>query len=493
MHNEAIRSQLRALLGDSKVLSDAKSLAERGHDFWLLDLQKRIHGEAMPAPSCVVRPETAAEVAAILAFATRESVPVVPYGAGSGVCGGARPSDGALVLDTRAMNRVVEINPVALTVTVQPGMLGKDLETELNFHGYSMGHFPQSMNISSVGGWVATRASGQFSTRYGSIEDMLVSLKAVLADGTVIETKNVPRASTGPSINELILGSEGTLAVVVEITYKIHPLPEKQAMRAFQFAGFHQGLEAIRKVMRAGWTPPLLRLYDATETERHFHAYAQRGTCMLLVLSEGPARLADAEIEGVSEICLAEGGLDRSAEPVSHWLEKRFQIPDLHELAEKKGVIFDTIEVSANWDRIGHVYDSAVAALKTVPGIVVASAHSSHSYQQGTCLYFTFAVKKPYWLLRQVVQHTTPLASGRFNARSDARVVERTYNECWQKVMEAVLASGGTIAHHHGIGKVRLPWIERELPTTYAVLERIKQALDPKGILNPGTFFRKKS
>jgi alkyldihydroxyacetonephosphate synthase len=490
MQIEGIRAHLAALVGEERLLVDSASLASHGHDFWLLDLQKRLHGAAMPVPACVVQPETVAEVSAILAFANREGIPVVPYGAGSGVCGGSKPPEGAIVLDTRRMSRVLDVNETALTVTAQPGMLGKDLEAELNFRGYSMGHFPQSMNISSVGGWVATRASGQFSTRYGSIEDMLVCLKAVLADGTVIETKDVPRSSTGPSLNELLLGSEGTLAVIVELTFKIHPLPEAQRMRAFQFARFSDGLEAIRKITRAGWKPPLVRLYDAEETKRHFGDHADRGSCFLLVLSEGPARLADVELEACTEICAAEGGLDRGDEPVKHWLENRFRIPDLNELAGKKGVIFDTIEVAANWDRVGRLYEAVIAALRTVPGIAAASAHSSHSYQQGTCLYFTFAVKKPYWLVKQVAQRVSPFAWGRFDNPRHAEIVERTYNECWGKVMEATLANGGTIAHHHGVGKVRLPWIERELPTGYRILERVKRALDPRGILNPGTFFR---
>jgi len=491
MHIEGIRAQLAALLGDGKVLTDQATLASRGHDFWLLDLQKRLHGVAMPIPVCVVRPDSAAEVSAVLAFANRENVPVVPYGAGSGVCGGARPTESAIVLDLGAINRILSVNETALTVTVQPGMLGKDLEAELNRRGYSMGHFPQSMNISSVGGWVATRASGQFSTRYGSIENMLVCLKAVLADGTVAETKNVPRSSTGPSVNELLLGSEGTLAVVVEATYKIHPLPEKQCMRAFQFSRFAQGLEAIRKIVRAGWKPPLVRLYDVEETKRHFAEVADAGSCFLLVLSEGPARLAEVELEACTEICTQEGGLDRGEEPVSHWLQNRFRIPDLNELARDKGVIFDTIEVAANWDHVSGLYEAVVAALKTVPGMLAASAHSSHSYQQGTCLYFTFAAKKPYWLVRQIAQRVSPFGLGRFDSRRDAQTVERTYNQCWQKVMEATLANHGTISHHHGVGKVRMPWLEHELATTYPILERVKRTLDPRGILNPGTFFKK--
>lgn len=490
MQVQLLCAQLRALLGDRKVLTDGAELAARSHDFWLLDLQRRVHGGTHPLPLCVVQPESTAEVSAVLSFANREGIPVVPYGAGSGVCGGAKPDESSIVLDTRKMSSIVAVNDTALTVTVQPGLMGSEFERLLNERGYSLGHFPQSINLSTVGGWVATRASGQFSTKYGGIEDMLVCLKAVLADGTVVATNDVPRSSTGPSLNELLLGSEGTLAVITEITFKVHPLPEKQAGSAFRFSDFHEGLGAIRQIMRAGWKPALVRLYDATETTRHFPEHGGAGHCLLLVLSEGPAGLVDAELSACRRICMMEGAPDLGDAPVKHWLEKRFHVPDMVDLAENKGVIFDTIEVAANWDHVSDLYNAVVASLQTVPGILVASAHSSHSYQQGTCLYFTFAVKKPHWMAGQVFQRISPF--GKFNQPRYIQAVERTYNECWAKVMEATLANQGTISHHHGIGKVRMPWVDSELATTHNVLARIKAALDPNGILNPGTLFKRK-
>jgi alkyldihydroxyacetonephosphate synthase len=479
---------LRKLVGAGKVSVDSESRAARAHDFWLLDFQRRLHGQAPTLPACVVKAEKDSDVEAVLKFAQARGIAVVPFGAGSGVVGGVRPGAGAIVLDLSAMKRLVEINEIALTATVQAGMLGKDFECALNCAGYSMGHFPQSMNLSSVGGWVATRASGQFSSKYGSIEDMLVCLTGYLADGTRLATRNVPRSSTGPSVNELVLGSEGTLAVVTDVTYKIHPLPEKQTSIAYQFADFAVGLEAVRKIMRAGIKPALVRLYDAVETKRHFADVAQRGTCVLLLLSEGLARLADLEIFECAKICKQAGAVDLGPGPVHHWLEKRFQIPNLSELAESKGVVFDTIEVAANWDRIHNVYNDAIAGLNKIPGIVNASAHSSHSYAQGTCLYFTFAVKKPKWWTRQAMCLLG--VEGLFSAGDDLPYIEQVYNGCWKAVSEAALKNQGTISHHHGVGKVRLPWIERELGSSYAVLAAVKRALDPSGILNPGTFFK---
>jgi alkyldihydroxyacetonephosphate synthase len=483
MDTTTIQNDLRAVLGDRVQISEA-ARAAKSHDFWLLDFQRRLHGGSAPLPACVVAVESGDDVAAVLRYATAHDVSVVPYGAGSGVCGGARASEGVIVLDMRALNRIVDINDVALTVTVQPGMMGHDFERALNAAGYSMGHFPQSMELSSVGGWVATRASGQYSTKYGGIEDMLVCLEGYLADGTHFSTRNAPRSASGPSVNELILGSEGTLAVITSITYKIHPLPEAQRMGAFEFPTFDAGLEAVRVMMRSGWTPALARLYDAVEAKRHFG----RKRCVMLLLSEGPQRLADAEYEECAAIAAARGGIALGEEPVRHWLSHRFKIADLRDLAVNKGVIFDTIEVAANWDTVGKLYHDAVAALRKVPGIVNASAHSSHSYQQGACLYFTFAVKKPKWARRQVAR----LLGWKniFLAPEDLPQIEASYQACWSAVMEAVRTAGGTISHHHGIGKVRRPWIEAELGSSLEVLNAIKRALDPAGILNPGTLYK---
>ena len=489
MKAEMLLKHLQDLLGASKVCSDLKTLEAHSHDYWLLDLQRRLHGKSRSLPVCVVKAETESDISSVLAFASKESLPVVPYGAGSGVCAGARPDAGAIVLDLRSMNQLLSVNDDALHFTVQPGMIGAELEAALNKLGYSMGHFPQSIALSSVGGWAATRASGQYSSKYGSIENMLVSMKVVLADGTVIRTKNAPRAAAGPNVNELFLGSEGSLGVICELTYKMHLLPEAESKCAFQFPSMSAGLEAVRRIMRAGYKPALCRLYDPYDAERHFPGIVEKGTAMLLVLCEGPAGVAAAELQGISNLAQAWQGKSLGAKPVDTWKGRRFHIPNLQVLAEEKGVVFDTIEVAANWDKLPRLYESVIASLKQVPGLYVAYAHSSHSYQQGSCLYFSFAVKKENWLGRQLLQKVSGKRLGRFVKPSEITGIEAAYHTCWQKVMEATLACGGTIAHHHGIGKLRMPWVEDELGSSYEVLKRVKAALDPRGILNPGTLF----
>ncbi len=480
-------SRLASLLGADRIVTDKPTIESRSHDYWLLDMQRRLHGVNTGQPLLVVQPHNEDDVCKLLSFAFAEGLHVVPFGAGSGVCGGARPTSDDIVLDLSLMNRIIKLSETALTVTVQPGMLGRDLEAALNARGYSMGHFPQSINLSSVGGWVATRASGQYSTKYGSIEDMLVSLNVVLADGTSVHTKNAPRSSTGPSLNELMLGSEGTLAVITEITYRIHPLPQKESGLAFAFTDFHAGMEAIRKIMRAGWQPALVRLYDASETARHFGS-AHKNSCVMLLLSEGPEALVDVELAECARIAELDGGKPLGESLVTEWKSDRFKIPDVKDLAVSKGAVFDTIEISANWDRIDALYDAVIRSLRTMPGILAASAHSSHSYQQGTCLYFTFAAKKPHWLPRVVVGKLSFGKYSGFTSPSDVAFVEQLYNECWRRVMQATLDHHGSISHHHGIGKVRAGWLATELGASgVEVLNSVKRALDPRGVLNRNT------
>jgi alkyldihydroxyacetonephosphate synthase len=359
------------------------------------------------------------------------------------------------------MNRILALDETSLAVTVQPGMRGDAFEAALDRRGYSMGHFPQSIAVSSVGGWVATRASGQFSTRYGSIEDMLLGFEAVLASGEATRLRAVPRTATGPDLRTLFLGSEGTLGVLTELTLRVHPRPEHQRLASYAFPGMHGGLEAVRLTMRAGWRPAVLRLYDTVETARQFAAHVGEG-CLLLAVCEGPRGGVEAEAAGVEAIARAAGGAACGEPPVAWWLEHRNVVPSWERFFEQ-GIVVDTIEVAASWAAVPRLYDGVLAALREVPELLVASAHSSHSYPQGTCLYVTFAIR------------AADLADG-----------EAVYRRCWEQAMRATLAAGGTISHHHGIGRVRGPWLAEELGSAYPLLRTLKQALDPNGILNPG-------
>jgi len=456
------REALVVRLGNEAVRWDEDSLAQHSHDTWCLSALRSLRGTLTARPLCIVSPTTVEQISETLQYASQYGLVIVPFGGGSGVCGAVLPPEGAIVIDLRRMNRIVELNETALTVRVQAGMMGNAFEAALNGAGYTMRNFPQSIDVSTVGGWVSTRAAGQYSTRYGSTEDMLLALEVVLPDGHVFRTRVGPRSATGPDIRNIFLGAEGTLGVVTEATMRLWPLPEHSIGQGFCFESMRDGLEAIRLIMRAGWRPPVVRLYDGVETARLFADVSTGSNCLLILLSEGPAALTAVETAACASICAARGGHAVGDGPAQRWLGERNQVPGFDSFLQR-GLVLDTIEVATTWDHINDLYREVVAALQTVDGILMASGHSSHSYAQGTNIYFTF-VARP----------------------SDPAQAEATYLKCWEQAMEATLRCNGTIAHHHGIGRLRTRWMERELGGGLSVLRAVKRALDPKGIMNPG-------
>ena len=449
-------------LGADRVAEDAATLAAHRTDYWILAHLRARQGRLAGGPACVVRPRSTAEVAAAVRAAQRLGVAIVPYGAGSGVVGGATPPDRSLVIDLSAMNALLEVHDTALYARAQGGMLGGAYEAAVRARGYTGGHYPQSIDRSTVGGWVATRAAGQFSTRYGNIEDLCLGLEAVLPSGEVVRTALVPRASAGPSVREIFLGSEGTLGVITEVTLRLHPLPERRELASFAFPTFHDGLEAMRRIVRVGWRPAVLRLYDAPEAARNFSAWATADACLLLVVSEGPAGLVDGELAASVATATALGGSAVGPEPVAHWLEHRNVVPSWDFFLDRE-MVADTIEVAATWDRLGALHTAVTTALGGVDGMLVASGHSSHCYAQGANIYFTFVLKP-----------------------ADFADAERLYLESWSRALRATLDGGGTISHHHGIGRLRASWLAEELGSAYPVLLALKRTLDPAGVMNPG-------
>jgi alkyldihydroxyacetonephosphate synthase len=458
-----ITDALRRTLGDDRLVTDEAALAAHRIDYWILAHLRARENRLNDPPVAVVQPRDTAEVAAAVRVAREHRTPIVPYGGGSGVLGGAMPPAGSLVVDLRRMDRLLDLNETALLARVQAGMLGSDYETAVTARGYTTGHYPQSIALATIGGLVATRSAGQFSTLYGNIEDLCLGLEVVLASGDVIRLDPVPRASTGPSLRELFLGSEGTLGIVTEATLRLHPIAERRRLSSYTFASMDAALDVIRRIVRVGWRPAVVRLYDAPESQGHFgKQWHPAGRCVLVLLSEGPAPLADAEYAACRDLATAAGGEDFGEAPVVHWLEHRNTVPTWDVFLEKE-VMVDTIEIAATWDRVGPLYERVVAALQQRPGILSASAHSSHSYKQGTNLYITFVLKP-----------------------DDFATAERDYLDAWGCVMQTAIDCGGTIAHHHGIGRLRTPWLERELRSAYPVLRAVKRALDPDGLLNPG-------
>lgn len=461
---DSVLRALRAELGDDRISTDPELLARMGGDTWPLRLIQSVLGRPPTRPLAVVRPTSAAEVAAAVRVLAAHDVAIVPRGGGSGVVGGAEAPSDAVVLDLGALDAIVALDEENLHVRVGAGVLLAKLEAWLHERGYTTGHYPQSIDLAQVGGLVATRSSGQFSTKYGSIEDRVAGLEVVLPDGELVRMSAVPRRSVGPDLRALFVGSEGTLGVITEVTLKIVPLPEERRLEAFALPSFAHGLAAIRKFMRVGWRPAVVRLHDAFEAGRGYGQWVGAGEVILLLLSEGPRTHASTEMHALADIVLAEGGRSLGAEPVEKWLEHRNDVGHFEKWL-RAGSIIDTIEVAATWAEIGRIHALVCERLpQQIEQLRHVSGHSSHSYPDGTNVYFSFI--------------TEPV--------TDASEAEDVYRRIWTAVMDITLAEGGTIAHHHGVGRMRTPWVTADLGSAHRVLEAIEQAIDPRGIMNPG-------
>jgi len=433
-------------------------------DYCLITLRWILEGVTPATPDFIVWPENTEQVSGVVKLANIEEIPVIPFGEGSGVVGGAIPTRGGIIIDIKKMDKILEINDKNLEVRVQPGINLMNLERMLNKEGYTMGHSPQSIYCSALGGNISTRAAGQFSTKYGKIDDMVISLECVLPTGEIIRSKNVPKSSTGPSIERLFIGAEGTLGIITEATMKIWPYPEKKTLMSYAFENLEDGLEVIRKIMRKMIFPAVIRLYDEIETSRHFYQTPEaKKRCMLILVMEGDEDLVDLEENVSKKICEDYRGIACREEPVNHWFETRFNVKEASDFAPLD-IIFDTIEVSVNWDKSLNLCNSMLSAMKAVNGVLFASVHASHFYPQGVCFYFTFGGAAPGGVKP-----------------------EEFYMSVWNAAMKSCIDAGGSISHHHGIGIIRSQWLKEELGKEgFDALKRIKGSIDPKNIMNPG-------
>jgi alkyldihydroxyacetonephosphate synthase len=455
--DDALLTRLRSVCADVTV--EPAAVAEASRDWWPLAMVWALDGEVAARAAAVARPTSTEEMAAVLRVCNEARVPVTAAAGRSGVCGASVPVHGGLVLDLCALAGIVDVDQESLVLDVLPGTFGTWLEHTLRAeHGATLGHWPQSIDLSTVGGWLACRSAGQYSTRYGKIEDMVVGLDVVLADGRVVHTGGAPRAAVGPDLTQLFVGSEGTLGVITGARLRLHPAPRMERRAAFGFRTFSDGIDACRSVLHRGATPAVLRLYDAAEADR---SYQTGDRNVLLVLDEGDGELVEGVMDVVLEECVDAGAEILDAELVGRWLERRNDVAALEALISR-GYVVDTMEVAARWAALPKMYAEATDAILAVGGTLVASAHLSHSYPDGACLYFTFAGQ--------------PAAEGR----------EAYYRAAWDAGTAAVLAAGGALSHHHGVGLNRARFVRDALGEAFDVLVAVKQALDPHGILNPG-------
>ena len=458
-----IAAQLADLIGPEQVRADAEALAAHRFDRWCLKHWQDWQGEVLNTPDCVVLPRDAADIQQVVRFAAEHDVPIVPWGLGSGVCGGIEPSPGQILLDMSAMNRVLSVDEDNLLLTVEAGINGLIAEETVAERGLTIGHWPQSIGISSVGGWVSTRASGQFSTAFGNIEDIVYAIEMVMPDGELVTLGKAPRAAAGPDLRHLALGAEGTHGVVTSVTLSLRRQPDARRFSAWYCADMRSGFRAQREIVQQDWRPPVMRQYDAPEVARLFSDHVKDEECLILMVHEGPSSRVDAEVRAIESIMADLGLYPADAGASEGWMDHRNNVPEWRDLLEQ-GLIADTIEVSGTWSQIDAIYDDVVAALKKVPDCVNASAHSSHVYRSGINLYFTFACMP-----------------------EDASVMGARYLESWDRALTATACAGGGIAHHHGSGRLRRDYLHHDLGENgLALLRKLKQAIDPQGLLNPG-------
>ncbi|NDC11002.1 MAG: FAD-binding oxidoreductase [Actinobacteria bacterium] len=460
----AIIDELRAICPISTTGVD---LAEHARDWWPLAMRWALQAQVPQLPSVVATPSTTDEVRRIVLACARHDTPLTVTAGRSGVSGASVPLFGGVVLDTTHLRGVVSVDRTSGIVEVLPGTFGPDLERAVNEHGLTVGHFPQSFDISTVGGWVACHGAGQFSTRYGKIHDMVVGLEVVLADGSVIRTGGAPAAAHGPDVSAMFIGSEGTLGVVTRVWLRAHEVAPVRRKAAYFFASFADGVAAMRETIRAHATPAVLRLYDAIEAQRSHGGDGSNST--LIVLDDGEPEIVAATLAVVDRCALAHGAVRAHDERVDHWLAHRNDTSGLQALT-KKGFVIDTMEVAAPWSKLTGVYTNVVAATSAVSGARSVSAHVSHSYLDGACIYFTFV--------------------GQLSSRdiTDATTAEheRLYLAMWNAAQRAALTAGANLAHHHGVGLNRGRFMREAMGDAFNVVMALKQALDPRDIFNPG-------
>jgi alkyldihydroxyacetonephosphate synthase len=461
-----IASKLAEIVGNENVSTKELDLLAYSKDSTLLSFNWEIEGKIAGLADFITWPETAKQISEILKLANKEKIPVIPFGEGSGVVGGAIPLYGGIIIDMKKFNRIIKINDANLTVTAEAGINGMNLERYLNAKGYTSGHIPQSLYTSSLGGWIAHRAAGQFSTKYGKIEDIILGMEVILPEGEIINFKTIARASTGPQLDKLFIGGEGTMGIVTKATLKIWPYPEKRALISFAFPSIEKSFDAVRQILRTQAYPAVVRIYDQFETARHFPDIEEaKDKVMVIFICEGNSKVVDVEESITRDMCELNSGIDCGENPVKHWIESRFRVTETSSMPPYK-IVVDTIEVASLWDNAAKIYHRVLEEVNKLRGILMITAHVSHFYPNGVGLYFSFG-------------GVPPKGTSNFEF----------YQTCWDTTIKAVLDAGGSIAHHHGIGINRSHWMNEEWGKAMNTLRQIKKILDPNNILNPGKIY----
>jgi alkyldihydroxyacetonephosphate synthase len=472
--SEDQRAALAGFVGEEHVHTEDEWRIARTRGKSTPDLLRMRAGDGADAPDVVVRPGSHEEVAAVVSWCAANRVALVPFGGGTSVVGGlAARRDGfagVVALDLRRMTRLVDVDEKSGTATLEAGLLGPEAEELLAERGLMIGHYPQSFRYASIGGFAATRSSGQSSAGYGRFDSMVMRLRVATPQGDWVVGSS-PANAAGPDLRELVMGSEGAFGVITEVTLKVKPLPEVKIYEGWRWESFAAGADAMRRLAQGKVLPTVLRLSDEAETSVNLASPdsvggESTGGCLMITGYEGTPAQVERARAAATELLVSLGGENLGEEPGRAWAEGRFDGPYLRDALLDVGVLVETFETVAFWSRLDEVYaevksavEGALSAQGTSPLVL---CHISHVYETGASLYFTVAAKELEDGLGQWLRAKA--------AASDA-----------------MIAHGASITHHHAVGQDHKPWLADEIgPVGVQVLRAVKQSLDPAGVLNPG-------
>ena len=491
----SLRSALEGAVGSERVSTDPLDRVVHARGKCLRDLVRHRRGELGRVPDVVVRPDDEDEVAAVLRVALDADAVLIPFGGGTNISGSLEAPESetrtVISVDTGLMDRVLEIDEESRLARVQAGVLGPRLEEQLNARGWTVGHFPDSFTHSTLGGWIATRSSGMQSDKYGDVADLTRAVRVVTPSG-ILATRPVPHTSTGPSVREMVLGSEGRLGIITEATVHVHRVPERRTILGYLFPSWPEALAAMREIAESEASPSVTRVSDAAETRFSFatrkepslldrlkskvlQTYLERrrnfdleAMCLSFIGYEGTKDHVAAQRKLVGKIVSRHGGLCVGSGPGELYDQKKFDTPYIRDYLLDRGAPGDVSETSAPWSALSTLYDNVTEAAHRafdelgVRGYIMC--HLSHSYHAGACLYFTFAFKP----------------SGR-------RDVLEEYDVVKDAIQQTFVDSGATLSHHHAVGTEHAKWLDQDISGPgVAMLRSLFDGVDPGANLNPG-------
>ncbi len=491
---DRLSADLEEAVGAEQVSTDDRDRVVHGRGKSLTDLVRQRRGELGRLPDVVVRPDTEDQIVAVVKAALAEDAVLIPFGGGSSISGSLEPEPGetrpVISIDMGRMNRVLSIDATSQLARVEAGVFGPNLERQLNARGWTCGHFPDSFTHSTLGGWIATRSSGMQSDRYGDVAELTRGLRVVTPSGTLV-VRPVPSTSTGPSVREMVLGSEGRLGIITEATIHVRRVPPERKILGYLFPTWADGLAAMRDIAASEASPSVTRVSDARETAFSFatrtaptpldrvkskalQAFLRRkgwdleAMCLAFIGYEGSADGVAAQRKATERIAKRHGGFGIGESPGALYDQKKFDTPYIRDFLLDRGAPADVSETSAPWGELRTVYDNVLAAGHGafhelgVPGYLMC--HLSHSYHAGACLYFTFAINPP--------------------AGRDAL---QMYGVVKSAIQQAFVDSGATLSHHHAVGTEHARWLEEDISGPgVEMLRALFEGFDPGGNLNPG-------